>query len=128
MTAIPQRPLERTGECRRCGSFCDKVIDPGQCLAARCPSLYAYDDELSGARYVGCLQKVFRAEVRLDAISTEHRARRFGGVRATGRPLPHCPTSIERAFEGHGAWYRCVNPEFWAADDSEAEFDLRDVC
>jgi hypothetical protein len=128
MTAIPQRPPERTGECRRCGSFCDKVIDPGECLAAGCSFLYAYDDELTGARYVGCLQKVFRAEVRLDAIATKRRARRFGAVRATGRPLPHCPCSIERAFEGHGAWYRCVNPDFWAAEEPEVEFDLRDVC
>lgn len=105
------------GECRLCASCCDKVIDPAACVAIGCRFLYAYDDERSGQRYVGCLNKVFRAEVESGALERGRRSGRgFGGLRVSGQPLPHCPTGIERAFEGAGRGSRCVNPQFWACE------------
>jgi hypothetical protein len=35
----------------------------------------------------------------------------------TGTPLPQCRVSVERAYDGHGQAFDCVNPSF---------FDLRD--
>src|SRR4051794_7776057 len=102
MTPVTQ-PAERAGTCRMCNAFCDKVVDPGACLAAGCPFLYAYDDELSGNRYVGCLHKVFRAEIELTALKRARRSGHgFGVLRATGRPLAACPVSIEPAFQPAG--------------------------
>ena len=31
-------------ECRRCTTFCDRVIAPSACVARDCPFLYSYDD------------------------------------------------------------------------------------
>jgi hypothetical protein len=122
------RPMEVAGECRQCTAFCDKVIDPGSCMAAGCPYLYAYDDQPSGKRFVGCLHKVFRAEVDVALLESARRSGRpFGGLRVTGAPLRHCATAIVAAFERRG---HCVNPEFWAAEGEGASsaFDLRDWC
>jgi hypothetical protein len=55
----------------------------------------------------------------------------FGGVKMTGEPLPHCQFSVERAYEGSGESYECVNHRFFDCTDEGAEglraFDLRDV-
>ena len=114
------RPLESVGECRQCRAFCDKLVDPSVCLAQSCPFLYAFDDEHSQRRYVGCLHKVFKAEVDMALVRA---GRPFGGLRISRAPLAHCPTSIEPAFEGEGAGYHCVNPGFWECDEA---FDVRD--
>ena len=49
----------------------------------------------------------------------------------TGEPLPHCQFSVERAYEGSGESYDCVNRRFFDCTDDGAEglraFDLRDV-
>jgi hypothetical protein len=48
-------------------------------------------------------------------------------VKMTGTPMPHCRTSVERAYDGHGEPFECVNPGFF--DDpanAPARFDLRD--
>jgi hypothetical protein len=49
----------------------------------------------------------------------------------TGEPLPHCQFSVERAYEGSGAAYDCVNRRFFDCADEGLEglraFDLRDV-
>lgn len=122
------RLAEATGQCRQCNCYCDKVIDPSACVAAECPFLYAYDDELSGHRYVGCLNKVFKAEVDSAELDLAARTGRgFGGLRVTGRPLAFCPSSIEPAFTGIGTGYQCVNQDFWAAEEPAADsLDLRD--
>jgi hypothetical protein len=39
------------------------VIAPATCVAARCPSLYTYDDPLSGNRYMGCAHSVLATEI-----------------------------------------------------------------
>jgi hypothetical protein len=116
------------GECRQCRSFCDKMIEPRGCVEMGCRYLYSYVDRLTGEQYVGCMQGVFGAEVALDALRAPGG---FGGVKMTGESLPHCQFSIERAYEGSGASYECVNPRFFDCTDGGPEglraFDLRDI-
>ena len=118
----------RAGECRQCRSFCDKLIEPRGCIEMRCSFLYSYVDMLSGDHYVGCMQEVFGANIELDAVLQPGG---FGGVKMTGEPLPHCQFSVERAYEGDGPAYGCVNPRFFDCTDEGPEglraFDLRDV-
>jgi hypothetical protein len=117
-----------SGECRQCRSFCDKMIEPRSCVEMRCRYLYSYRDVLTGVQYLGCMQGVYGAKVELDAVLAPGG---FGGVKMTGEALPHCPFSVERAYEGIGASYDCVNRRFFDCDDEGAEglraFDLRDL-
>ena len=53
----------KANECRRCSTFCDRVIAPSACVAQACPFLYSYDDPLSGRRFMGCMQKVFATSI-----------------------------------------------------------------
>jgi hypothetical protein len=116
------------GECRQCRSFCDRMVEPRGCVELGCPFLYSYLDRLSGEQYVGCMQEVFGAEIELSAVLAPGG---FGGVKMTGEPLPHCQFSVERAYEGSGESYGCVNRRFFDCTDGGAEglraFDLRDV-
>ncbi|MFI5027683.1 MAG: hypothetical protein ACHQCF_01720 [Solirubrobacterales bacterium] len=116
-----------SGECRQCRSFCDKMIEPRSCVEMRCSYLYSYRDILTGVQYLGCMQGVYGARVELDAVLEPGG---FGGVKMTGEALPHCPFSVERAYEGSGSSYDCVNRSFFDCDDQGAEglraFDLRD--
>jgi hypothetical protein len=117
-----------TGECRQCRSFCDKMVEPRGCVELGCRFLYSYVDRLNGRQYVGCMQKVFAAEIELAAVLEKGG---FGGVKMTGDPLPHCQFTVERAYEGSGETYGCVNRRFFDCTDGGAEglraFDLRDV-
>ena len=123
-------PATRTtvGECRQCRSFCDKMVEPRGCVELGCKFLYSYVDRLTGAHYVGCMQEVYGAEVELAAVLEPGG---FGGVKMTGAPLPHCQFSVERAYEGEGRSYGCVNRRFFDCTDQGSEglraFDLRDV-
>ena len=49
----------------------------------------------------------------------------------TGEGPPHCQFSVERAYEGEGSSYDCVNRRFYDCSDQGQEglraFDLRDV-
>jgi hypothetical protein len=116
------------GECRQCRSFCDKMVEPRGCVELGCRFLYSYVDRLTGEQYVGCLQEVFGAEIDLRAVLEPGG---FGGVKMTGEPLPHCQFSVERAYEGSGESYGCVNRRFFDCTDGGSEglraFDLRDV-
>ena len=118
-------------ECRQCCSFCDKTIEPRGCIEANCPFLYTYEDERSGRSYMGCLQKVFDAEIDVEIFQHAERTRAgYGGVKAKREPMPMCPFSVDRSYEGTGAAFDCVNPRFF--DVSEVDpggyraFDLRD--
>ena len=82
------------GECRRCRTFCDKLIEPRGCVEMRCRYLYSYVDARNGVQYVGCMQEVFAAEVDLDPVMEPGG---FGGVKMTGEALPHCQFSVEGA-------------------------------
>jgi hypothetical protein len=116
------------GECRQCRSFCDKMVEPRGCIEMGCRFLYSYVDRLNGVQYVGCMQKVFGAEVELAAVREPGG---FGGVKMTGDPLPHCEFAVERAYEGSGESYDCVNRRFFDCTEEGSEglraFDLRDV-
>jgi len=116
------------GECRQCRSFCDKMVEPRGCVELGCRYLYSFVDRLTGAQYVGCMQEVYGAEVELGAVLEQGG---FGGVKMTGEPLPHCPFTVEQAYEGDGESYGCVNRRFFDCSDGGPEglraFDLRDV-
>jgi len=114
-------------ECRQCCSFCDRVVLPSGC--AGCPYLYAYDDEVTGRRYMGCLGKVFKVEIDVELFAQGERTRLgFGGVKMTGAPRPQCVIAVDRAYEGAGGPFECVNPSFFdhpEPDPDVAAFDLR---
>ncbi len=118
-------------ECRRCGTFCDRVIAPAACVEQASPFLYSYDDPLSGRRFMGCMQKVFATEIDVELFREAERTRAgFGTVRLAGVPLGRCAFEVERAREGTDE--ACVNRRFadWpdAGRDGIRAFDLRDRC
>ncbi len=125
-------PEINVSECRQCCSFCDRVVHPAGCISAGCPYLYLYDDEDTGNRFMGCMQKVFRVEIDEGIFREAERTRHgYGGVKMTGRPLPQCVVGVEQAYAGHGSPFACVNPGFFDKptrddDDESAAFDLRD--
>jgi hypothetical protein len=128
--AVQQETTDGT-ECRQCCAFCDKVVHPRGCIEMDCPFLYTYEDERSGRRYMGCLQKVFGVEIDVDLFQRAERTRLgFGGVKAVRTPLPTCPFSVERSYEGSGDAFDCVNRRFFDAPDlglgSYRAFDLRE--
>jgi hypothetical protein len=104
------------------------MVEPRGCVELGCRFLYSYVDSLTGIQYVGCMQEVFGAKVELDAVLQPGG---FGGVKMTGKPLPHCPFSVERAYEALGPEHGCVNRRFFDASDGGPEglraFDLRDI-
>jgi hypothetical protein len=115
-------------ECRRCSTFCDRVIAPAACVAQACPFLYSYDDPLSGRRFMGCMHKVFATEIDVELFQQAERTRAgFGTVRLAGLPLARCAFEVERAHELSTA---CVNPRFFdwpdGGRDAIRAFDLRD--
>jgi len=118
-------------ECRRCSTFCDRVIHPATCVAAECAFLYHYDDPLSGTRYLGCLQKVFEAEIDVEMFEAAERTRAgYGAVALSRTPLRRCAFEVERAYAGTAAeGARCVNRRFFDAPDGGPDalraFDLR---
>ena len=88
-------------------------------------------DETSGRRYMGCMNKVFRVEIDFGLFQEAERTRLgFGGVKLTGKPLPQCRTTVERAYDGHSPAFDCVNPSFYGPltgeHEDDAAFDLRD--
>jgi hypothetical protein len=130
---LEQRGREETraGECRQCRTFCDKLIEPRGCLEMRCRYLYSYVDPLSGARFMGCLRKVFRAEIDIDLFEAAERSGGYGGIKMTGDPLPQCQFRVEPSYEGAGPAYECVNPRFFDCTDAGSEglrvFDIRNA-
>ena len=122
----------RSNECRRCSTFCDRVIAPATCLAAGCVFLYEFDDPLSGRRYMGCMQKVFASEIDVELFAAAERTRcGYGAVKLTGTPLRRCAFEVERAYAGTSAeGSRCSNRRFFDAPDTGPDairaFDLRD--
>jgi hypothetical protein len=127
------RIVRRTevNECRRCPTFCDRVIAPASCLADGCPYLYAYDDPLTGRRYMGCVQKVFATEIDVELFEQAERTRAgFGTVRLANAPLRRCRFTVEQAHEAPEPG--CVNRRFFdlpdQAPDAVRAFDLRDRC
>jgi len=130
---VPIRQQEErkstAGECRECRAFCDKLVDPAGCLAMDCRFLYSYEDAASGQRFMGCMNKVFKGEIDMDAFVLAEMDGGFGGLKMTGDPLPHCQFTVERSYEGEGPAFECVNRRFFDSatygDEGIAVFDLR---
>ena len=128
----PMNSLARTEaelhECRQCCSFCDRVVYPSGCVQSGCQYLYLYDDEHSGRRYMGCMHKVFRGEIDVELFEQAERTRQgFGGVKVAGMPRPQCRVAVERAYDGNGEPFDCVNPDFFATPAvTDPAFDLRE--
>ena len=102
-----------TVECRQCLTYCDRVIAPATCVEARCPSLYTYDDPVSGVRYMGCAQSVFATEIDVKLFEEAERGRGYGTLKLAREPLACCAFSVERAHERPpGEELRCGNKRF----------------
>lgn len=114
------------GECRRCRTYCDKLIEPRDCLSMRCPYLWSYVDGPTGRRFMGCVQKVFRGEIDVAMFEAAEREGGYGGIKMTGAPLQHCQFRVEPAYEGEGPAHTCQNPAFFAIEEPDRDFDLRD--
>jgi len=128
---LKQRGETASGECRRCRTFCDKLIEPRGCVELGCRFLYSYEDALSGASFMGCLRKVYRAEIDIAMFELSEASGGFGGIKMTGDPLPQCQFTVEPCYEGAGHGYECVNPRFFDCTDSGPEgiraFDVRNA-
>jgi hypothetical protein len=128
------RVVRRTeaNECRRCAAFCDRVIAPATCVESGCPNLYAYDDPVSGRRYMGCVQGVFATEIDVELFRRAEQTRAgFGTVRLAREPLARCRFTVEQAFVSDGSGdFACINKAFFdwpdTAPDAIRAFDLRD--
>ena len=107
---LPLRPQDEVG-CRQCEVHCEKVVHPSACLERSCPFVYAYEEH--GHTFMGCLQKVFSAEIDLDMLrAAERRREGFGAVRAVRGPLPMCRADVQPTFRHRMPGLGCVNPEF----------------
>ncbi len=92
-----------------------------------CRFLYSYEEAATGRRFFGCLNKVFRAEVDLDLFLLAERGGGYGGIKMTGDPLPQCHFTVEKAYEGVGPAYECVNKRFFDGPAEIEAFDLRNA-
>ena len=126
------RTARRTeaSECRQCLTYCDRVIAPAICVAARCPSLYAYDDPLSKRRYMGCAHQVFASEIDVKLFEEAERGKGYGSLKLAREPLTRCAFTIEKAHERPaGEEWVCRNRRFAdfpdTADGAFQAFDLR---
>ncbi len=107
---LPLRPQDEA-ECRLCEVHCDKVVYPASCLERSCPFVYAYEEH--GHTYMGCLQKVYEAEIDVELLLEGERSREgFGAVRALRRPLPMCRSAVQTTFAHRETELGCLNPEF----------------
>jgi hypothetical protein len=123
------RTARRTdaSECRQCLTYCDRVIAPATCVKARCPSLYMYDDPLSGNRYMGCAHDVFATEIDVALFEEAERGRGYGTLKLAREPLQCCAFTIEKAHESPE--FHCRNRRFadfpQTGPDAITAFDLR---
>jgi hypothetical protein len=111
--AAPTLPLhpQDEAECRLCEVHCEKVVYPAACLARSCPFVYAYEQH--GHSYMGCLQRVYQAEIDVELLRAGERSRDgFGAVRALRAPLPMCHSAVQSTFRHRETELGCLNPEF----------------
>lgn len=129
-------PMGRTArrteasECRQCLTYCDRVIAPATCIAAKCPSLYRYTEPISGIRYMGCAHKVFATDIDVELFEEAERSKGYGALKLAREPLACCDFTIEKAHERPpGEEWVCRNRRFAdfpdTADGAFAAFDLR---
>ena len=131
MSGQTQQQRNAAGECRQCGAFCDKLVNPAGCIEMGCKFLYTYEDARTGGRFMGCMNKVFRGEIDVELFEQAERTRHgFGGVKMSGLPLPQCRSTVERAYDGYSEAFDCVNPGFFrkpTVEDADEAFDIRDL-
>jgi hypothetical protein len=107
---LPLHPQDEA-ECRRCEVHCEKVVYPVSCLDRACPFVYAYEEH--GHRYMGCLQKIYEAEIDVELMLDAEASREgFGAVRALRGPLPMCRSAVQATFAHRETELGCLNPEF----------------
>lgn len=69
---------------------------------------------------MGCMHNVFSVEIDIDLLRQAERSLAgYGGVKVASTPLPHCPFTVERTFEGAGEDYRCGNLSFFDCSNPE---------
>lgn len=104
------------------------MVHPSGCIASGCQYLYLYDDEQTGRRFMGCMNKVFGVEIDEELFEEAERTRHgYGGVKMSGTPLPQCRVAVERAYDGIGEPFDCRNPAFFERPvEPDPAFDLRD--
>jgi hypothetical protein len=120
VATLPLHPQDEA-ECRRCAVHCEKVVRPAACLQRSCPFVYAYEEH--GHTYMGCLQKVFEAEIDVGMLAAAERTREgFGAVRALRRPLPMCDAAVQSTFSQRESELGCVNPEFGELPEGSPTF------
>jgi len=61
-------------------------VHPAGCLAADCRYLYFYDDDETGQRFMGCLNKVFGVEIDIEVFREAERTRPRLRRRQADRP------------------------------------------
>jgi hypothetical protein len=106
------------GACGACAVRCERVVYPSGCVQSGCPRLYTYDRD--GRQVMGCLDKVFWAEIDVDRFRALQRTRQgFGALRVWQEPTARCECAIEQPF-AHRPHGPCVNPEFRASAPMEA--------
>ena len=80
---------------------------------------------------MGCMRKVFGAEIDLELFNLAEATGGYGGIKMTGDALPHCQFTVEPCYEGAGPAYDCVNPRFFDCTDKGPEgiraFDVRNA-
>lgn len=119
-TTLPLHPQDEAA-CRRCDVHCEKVVYPAACLERACPFAYAYSEH--GHTYMGCLQKVFEAEIDVAMLAAAERTQAgFGAVRALRRPLPMCESAVQSTFSSRETELGCLNPEFGELPEGSPTF------
>lgn len=104
-------------ECRECEVICERVVSPYRCLRSGCPAVYAFED--GDTTYFGCVHKVFAPELDLAAFRGRRHDRGgrgsdpYGFVRVARPPKPHCPVTIEQAYDLLHGNAGCCNPTFF---------------
>ena len=97
-----------------------------------CRYLYSYEDRLTGGRFMGCMRKVFRAEIDVDMFELAERGGGFGGIKMTGEPLPQCQFTVEPCLRGRRAAPTTASTRASSTAPTPARegiraFDLRDA-
>jgi hypothetical protein len=117
---LPLHPQDEA-ECRLCEVHCEKVVYPAACLHRSCPFVYAYEEH--GHTYMGCLQRIYEAEIDVELMLEAEKSREgFGAVRALRRPLPMCRSAVQTTFAHRGTELGCLNPEFGELPEGSPTF------
>ncbi|MBU6363266.1 MAG: hypothetical protein KGQ95_03505 [Acidobacteria bacterium] len=98
------------GSCRACPVRCERVVYPAHCVQIACPRLYAHEQD--GVRWIGCIDKVYSAEVDLGRLleqDAQHPG--FGALLAERMPRAECKAAIDRTFPQRDAG-ECTEPVF----------------